>query len=83
MKAFEYSLCGDELFFQSIIMDSQFKNNIYKSNLRYIDWTTGPDFPRVLCEKDYNKILESDCLFGRKFSDELDLIKFKQTFHKK
>lgn len=82
MKAFEYSKCGDELFFQSIIMDSQFKNNIYKSNLRYIDWTTGPDFPKILCEEDYNKILKSDCLFGRKFSDVLDLIKFKQIFHR-
>ena len=80
MKAFEYSKCGDELFFQSIIMDSQFKNNIYKSNLRYIDWFTGPDFPKILCEKDYKKILQTDCLFGRKFNDKLDLDNFKKIF---
>ena len=87
IKAFEYTKCGDEEFFQTLIMDTPFKEKIYikkgiNSNLRYIDWETGPEYPRVLNEKDYEKILGSEYLFGRKFDESLDMKKFNEFYKK-
>lgn len=77
LKSFKHSLCGDEVFFQTIIFNNlELRKNIYgiESNLpdctmggRYIDWTTGPDFPRTLDENDIEKISTSNLLFARKF----------------
>lgn len=90
--AFKKSLCGDEVFFQTIIMNSKFKNRIYRLNevddnhmaLRYIDWKTGPEYPRLLDENDFEKIKEdknSDCIFARKFNENLDINKFNNIFN--
>lgn len=81
LKAFEKSYCGDEIFFQTLIMNSPFRFNIYKLNsanenlmsLRYIDWSSGPDFPKILNEEDFNKIKGSNALFGRKFNESLNI----------
>jgi hypothetical protein len=35
--------------------------------LRYIDWGEDGANPVTLTEKDYDRILESDCFFARKF----------------
>ena len=49
-KVFKYSLCADELFIQTLLVNSKFKENVYKepSNnfngdacMRYIDWERG------------------------------------------
>jgi len=39
---------------------------VQSSNLRYIDWDPAREFPSILDERDYAKIVESHCLFGRK-----------------
>lgn len=88
-SAFKKSYCGDEVFFHTIIYNSKFKENIYKpkdkSNicyqaLRYIDWKNGPDYPRTLDESDFEKIINTECLFGRKFNHNLDLDLYKSIF---
>lgn len=86
-EAFKYTKCGDEEFFQTLIMDTPFKEKIYtkkgiNSNLRYIDWETGPEYPKVLNEKDYEKILKSECLFGRKFNENIDIKEYKELILK-
>ncbi len=87
LKSFKYSICADELFFHTIVYNSKFKNNIYepkdKSNicfqaLRYIDWKTGPDYPRTLDESDFIKLKNTECIFARKFNEKLDLEKYKK-----
>lgn len=89
VKAFENSFCCDEVFFHTIVFNSKFRNNIYKpkdnSNicfqaLRYIDWSTGPDFPRILNENDFNNIKKSECLFGRKFDENIDILNYRKIF---
>ena len=89
IKAFKNSLCGDEIFFHTIIYNSKFRENIYqdydKSNicyqaLRYIDWKTGPDYPRILNENDFEKIKDTECIFARKFDENLDLDLYRKTF---
>lgn len=88
-KAFLHSFCGDEIFFQTIACNSEFKNKIYGYKtevndnfmcLRYIDWQSGPEFPKILTEDDFSKILETNCLFGRKFDENLNLEVYEKTF---
>lgn len=70
-------------------MNSKYKNNIYNYEnkdsdsemaVRYIDWTTGPTYPRILNEDDFYKIKNSACLFARKFDDNLDFDKYRKIF---
>lgn len=82
IEAFKHSLCGDEIFFHTLVMNSPFKDRVYKCNepiddnakaLRYIDWGTGPDYPRTLDLTDFDKINHTNqkCFFARKISHDL------------
>ncbi|RVU74609.1 beta-1,6-N-acetylglucosaminyltransferase [Pantoea dispersa] len=77
---YRYSFCGDEVFFHTVIKHLNI-NDLYHDSvmlndaLRYIDWTSGPDYPRVLDEGDLEKIRGSDCIFSRKHAPDID-----QTF---
>ena len=76
---YKYSLCADELFIQTILVNSKFKQNVYKeeqdtfngdSCMRYIDWDRGN--PYVFRTLDYNKLKSSQMLFARKFDINVD-----------
>ncbi len=68
LKKLKHSRATDEIWIQSILMDSHLKTTIVNDDLRYIDWEKGPDFPRALDLTDLEAILNSKALFGRKFS---------------
>ena len=81
-EAFRFSHCGDEIFFHTLLMNSRFKDRLYKHNelsddnakaLRYIDWRSGPDYPKILTEQDLAMLTDSNFLFARKFSEHTDL----------
>lgn len=89
---FKKGFSVDEIFFQTIIFNSKFKNNIYTINnsyessmgfgaLRYIDWKTGPEYPKVLSKEDYIKMLKSNCLFARKISNSIDIEEYIKFFN--
>ncbi len=90
VEAFKKSYISDEVFFHTIFFNSPFRKKAYDlkeksfEGLRYIDWETGPDFPRLLNNNDFQKIkiksTDFDLLFARKFSEEIDLIKYRQLF---
>ncbi|MDT0650829.1 beta-1,6-N-acetylglucosaminyltransferase [Autumnicola edwardsiae] len=68
LKRFRHTLCSEEFFFQTILLNSPFLESINNNNLRYIDWTPrNGNNPAVLDETDYQKIAQSDALFARKF----------------
>lgn len=71
---FKHSFCGDEIFFQSIIMNSPFKEHVVNDIKRYIDWETGPDLPRTLTIEDEERLQKNgnQCFWGRKFDSEVD-----------
>jgi len=71
IKRFKWTKCADEIFFQTIIFKLDNINTINNS-LRYVDWKTGPEKPRILREGDYNKIIASNALFARKFDENID-----------
>ena len=49
-------------------MNSRLKETIINYDLRYIDWESGPEFPKVLNENDFDSLKTSLGLFARKFS---------------
>ena len=75
---FEYSYCADEVFVQTIFVNSPFKNNLFMKNCnnnhlacaRLIDWERGN--PYVFRKEDFELIKSSSAMFGRKFSLDID-----------
>ena len=93
-RAFRHTYCADELFLQSIIWNSPFRNNIYKydectghtgendvygCNMRLIDWTRGA--PYTFTHDDIEELRGSDKFFVRKIdgSDDALLSFFMQS----
>lgn len=72
VKRFKYTWGSDELFFQSILLNSQFKDNCINDSLRYILWNGGVPFDLKM--KDYDNIKKNikDHLFSRKFDENID-----------
>jgi hypothetical protein len=59
----------DEVFFQTILLNSPFSSKIENNNLRYIDWVKGEGgHPKYLAITVLDEIFASDKLFARKFS---------------
>lgn len=75
---FNHTYCPDELFIQSLVMKSDYKNNLYLSsknddyrqNMRCIDWNRGN--PYVFRKNDYQYLINSEFLFARKFNTNID-----------
>lgn len=92
LKSFKKSLCGDEVFFQTIIFNNKdLRAKVYGLDLnlldcemggRYIDWITGPDFPKILDEHDFNRVYQSQLLFSRKFKENISLSSLEKNMEK-
>lgn len=76
-QQFAHTICCDELYKQTILMNSPFAHNRYQPNLdgsyegcmRLIDWSRSPDgnSPYTFRLSDLDELLASDRLFARKF----------------
>lgn len=74
LKEYKYTWCCDEVFLQTLVMNSEFCNNLtecafdndYHSCLRYIDWNRGK--PYTFTSDDFEELINSDYLFARKFT---------------
>ena len=81
-KYFKYCGCGDEMFLQMLVRDTEFEKNLYEgkekrlSNSRYIDWKRGN--PYTFKEQDFDELMNSGCMFARKF----DIVNNPQICHK-
>ena len=77
-RLFAYSYCGDEVFVQTMLVNSPFAANLYMPNCnndqmacaRLIDWERGN--PYVFRMADYDEIMQSPAMFARKFSMQTD-----------
>lgn len=68
LKRFKYSFCSEEIFFQTILLNSPMKETILNNNMRFIIWEErNGNFPANLDFSDYENIKNSDALFARKF----------------
>ena len=64
---FRFGFCSDESFFQTIIGNSEFRNNV-KGNLTYTDWSVNPG-PAMIGKHHLPVLKTSDKFFARKFDD--------------
>ncbi len=72
---FKYSYIPDEIFFQTIIMNSPFRENVVNDNSRCIDWSRpGPTGhpPWIWRKEDIDALARSPGLFARKFDSDVD-----------
>lgn len=59
--------CPDELFFQTLVMDSPFAAKVVSNNFRYIAWPdSGARNPKILDTGDFDNIARSGAHFCRK-----------------
>ena len=78
MKKLRYTANADEIFLQTIIYNSEFKENLYYQGFddnydsckRLTDWRRGT--PYVWKMEDLEEIEESNAFFARKFEIKID-----------
>ena len=79
LNKYKYTLCCDEVFLQTYVYNHpHFLEKVYKleysdantSIFRNIDWTRGG--PYVWRVEDYDELIHSNCLFARKFDENID-----------
>lgn len=87
-KYFKYTRCADEIFLQTLVYNSKFKDNLYYNKMddnyvscvRNIDWKRGA--PYVFKKCDFEELINSDKYFARKFSSHVDNKIIELLFYK-
>lgn len=78
-KVFHDSICCDEIFLQTIVINSVFSDRIYQyagaesteeAAMRLVDWERGG--PYIFKSEDYQKLINSDMIYARKFDCQID-----------
>lgn len=73
-KGLRFSEIPEEVFFQTIIMHSKYKDCVVCDNLRYTLWQEkNGSSPGILDESDYEAILDSTAVFARKIDTDYSL----------
>lgn len=75
LRKYRFTLCGDEFFIPSELENSYLKDRIYYDDrLLKCDFEGGAN-PRVYTLADYDELVNSGCLFARKFSHmDMDIV---------
>ena len=71
VRFFRHVDIPDELFFQTILLNSAIAGECDDIRLHYTEWGRTPA-PAVLLTGDYPHLVESPCLFARKFDPHVD-----------
>lgn len=79
---FENSFCPDESFFHTLIKNYTnskvyFSPDSLSSSLRYIDWKSGPEYPKVLHLKELYEVKSSNYFFARKVAQNISINELK------
>jgi hypothetical protein len=78
VQFFRHVLIPDEIFFQTILLNSPLRDSIVNEQLHYVDWSGGGAHPATLRAGDVDRALASGKLFARKFdpgdTETLDLL---------
>lgn len=83
-KMLKWSFCGDEIFLQTYIYNTEARRNLFSQNfnndyamcLRKIDWNRGN--PYVYRIDDFQELINSNALFARKFDEAIDIAVVKK-----
>ncbi|WP_187118922.1 beta-1,6-N-acetylglucosaminyltransferase [Bacillus marasmi] len=87
LKQYRHAVFADEVFLQTLIINSEFKDHLYKdiyedeyeNNLRHIDWKRGG--PYTFTKEDYHELMNSNKLFARKFDENVDFDIVNTIYH--
>jgi hypothetical protein len=72
-KFFKFVNIPDEIFFQTILANSSFTNDLINQKLHFIKWPTKPSsHPLILRLEDFDNLATSPALFARKFDATVD-----------
>jgi hypothetical protein len=76
---FKYALLPEEMFFQTVVLNSPFRNRVINRNLWHIDWSANLPHPAILRKDEFGELARAPKLFARKFdvtedADVLDMI---------
>lgn len=89
LKKYKHSLCCDEVFLQTFVhSNDEFLKKVYKLNysddcysiMRKIDWNRGG--PYIWQTSDYEELIDSNCLFARKFDENVDATIIELIYNK-
>jgi len=71
VRFFRRCACPDEMFFQTLVMNSPFAPRVLGQNFRYVQWPEhGARNPKILDEDDFERIAASHAHFCRKIDSE-------------
>jgi hypothetical protein len=71
VRFFRNVACPDELFFQTLVMNSPFRQRVLSNNFRYVQWPAeGARNPQVLTAADFDRIAGADAHFCRKLDSQ-------------
>jgi len=71
LRFFEHVFVPDELFFQTIVMNSELRDEVVNDTLHFVDWNAEPG-PAILTSRDLSRLEGSEKLFARKFDLDVD-----------
>jgi hypothetical protein len=71
VRFFKHVFVPDELFFQTIVLNSPLRETVVNDHLRFIDWSEEPG-PTILRIEHLPKLVASGKLFARKFDASVD-----------
>ena len=75
LKRLRHTFASDEVFFQTVVMNSPFADSVVPDSKRLTVWKPGSRSPEILTDADLWRIKTSDCLWARKFkSPESDTL---------
>lgn len=78
LNSLKNTTLAEEVFFQTIIMNSPYKEKCAKINLRYMDWETNAPELKILSEEDLSSIIRAKALFCRKIDEDISSQLLKQ-----
>lgn len=72
VRFFKHVKYPDELFFQTVLLNSSLAETITNRELHFIDWSAGSAHPKTLAVADLPRLRDSEKLFARKFDADWD-----------
>jgi hypothetical protein len=70
---FRQTTIPDEMFFQTVVLNSPFRERVRQDDLRFIDWSADADSPGVITSDHFEALMRSGRFFARKFDPTIDV----------
>ena len=69
---FKHAGCSDELYIQSVLLNSPLNKDMVNEIYRFFDWGDKGKSPKILVSDDFLKIASSNAWFARKLDINID-----------